>query len=245
MTQATVRWLLRGMCVISIAVGVGCGGGGTDPSTPTAPTFMPTPTSTPTTFSLQGDLRVGAVQTQSAHTVQRVIDGDTVVLSSIGTVRLIGVDTPETVDPRKPVEFFGKEASAFTTRLLLGTQVRVEYEQERTDRYQRTLAYLYLPDGTLANQEIIRQGYGHAYLSFPFRLMSSFRAAEQEARDAGRGLWAGATPAASIRVWVNTASGVYHCPGTQYYGTTKVGMYLTQGDAQQKGYRAAHGRECR
>jgi len=55
-----------------------------------------------------------AVQTQSTHTVQRVIDGDTVVLSSLGTVRLIGVDTPETVDPRKPAQVFGKEASAFT-----------------------------------------------------------------------------------------------------------------------------------
>ena len=194
-----------------------------------------------------------SVQTQSTHTVQRVIDGDTVVLSSIGTVRLIGVDTPETVDPRKPVQFFGKEASAFTTQLLLGKQVRVEYDQQRTDKYQRTLVYLYLPDGTLANQDIIRQGYGHAYLSFPFRLMSSFRAAEQEARDAGRGLWASAdtvasaqsTPAASIRVWVNTASNVYHCPGTRYYGKTKRGMYLTQGEAQQKSYRAAYGRECR
>ena len=193
------------------------------------------------------------VQTQATYTVQRVIDGDTVVLSSIGTVRLIGVDTPETVDPRKPVQFFGKEASAFTTQLLLGKQVRVEYDQQRTDKYRRTLVYLYLPDGTLANQHIIRQGYGHAYLSFPFRLMSSFRAAEQEARDAGRGLWssgdavpsAQATPAASIRVWVNTASNVYHCPGTRYYGQTTRGMYLTQTEAQQNGYRAAYGRECR
>jgi len=85
-----------------------------------------------------------SVQTQSTHTVQRVIDGDTVVLSSLGTVRLIGVDTPETVDPRKPVQVFGKEASAFTTQLLLGKHVRVEYDQQRTDKYRRTLVYLYL-----------------------------------------------------------------------------------------------------
>jgi len=65
------------------------------------------------------------------------------------------------------------------------------YDHQRTDKYRRTLAYLYLPDGTLANLEIIRQGYGHAYLSFPFSKMDAFRAAEREARETGRGLWAG------------------------------------------------------
>ena len=199
-------------------------------------------------------LAVGVpAQSPDAVVVERVIDGDTVVVSGIGTVRLIGVDPPETVDPRKPVQFFGKEASAFATGLLLRQTVRVEYDQQRTDRYNRTLAYLYLPDGRLANTEIIRQGYGHAYLSYPFSKMEAFRQAEREAREAGRGLWAHAdtvasaqsTPAASIRVWVNTASGVYHCPGTRYYGTTKAGVYLTQGEAKQKGYRAAYGRECR
>ena len=186
--------------------------------------------------------------------VERVVDGDTVVVSGIGTVRLIGVDTPETVDPRKPVQYFGKEASAFTARLLLRQPVRVEYDQQRTDKYQRALAYLYLTDGTLANSEIIRQGYGHAYLSYPFSQMDAFRAAEREAREAGRGVWADtepqavqqpSTPAASIRVWVNTRSGVYHCAGTRYYGNTKAGVYMTQGEAKQKGYRAAYGRECK
>lgn len=190
--------------------------------------------------------------TQSLEIVQRVIDGDTVVLSSIGTVRLIGVDTPETVDPRKPVQSFGKEASAFTRTLTLGKQVRVEYDQERTDRYRRTLAYLYLQDGTFVNREIVRQGYGHAYLSYPFRFMESFRAAEREAREARRGLWADTpntpevqpTVAGAIRVWVNTASRVFHCPNTRYYGKTKVGVYLTQEVALAQGYRAAYGRGC-
>lgn len=195
-----------------------------------------------------------AALAQSLDTVTRVIDGDTVVLSSLGTVRLIGVDTPETVDPRKPVQFFGKEASAFARTLTLGKQVRVEYDQQRTDRYHRTLAYLYLLDGTFVNMELVRQGYGHAYLAFPFRFMASFRDAEREAREGRRGLWADpqtqaaptqSTPAASLRVWVNTASGVYHCLGTRYYGNTKSGGYLTQGEAKQKGYRAAYGRECR
>ncbi len=131
--------------------------------------------------------------------VERVVDGDTIIVASVGRVRLIGVDTPESVDPRRPVEFFGREASAFTKRLLGGKRVRLEYDWERTDRYGRTLAYVYLPDGTFANAEIIRRGYGHAYTRFPFRHLDRFRQLEREARRAGRGLW-GATPVAERRV---------------------------------------------
>ena len=188
------------------------------------------------------------------HLVERVIDGDTVVVSGIGTVRMIGVDTPETVDPRKPVQNFGKQASAFAARLLLRQPVRLEYDHQRTDKYHRTLAYLFLADGTLANLEIIRQGYGKAYLSYPFSRMEAFRAAEREAREAKRGLWVHgvdtdaqqhrATPAASIRVWVNTSAGVYHCPGTRFYGATKAGVFLSEEQAIREGSRAANGRQC-
>ena len=124
--------------------------------------------------------------------VTRVVDGDTIVLDGGERVRLIGVDTPETVHPQKPVERFGKEASAFTRRLLEGRRVRLAFDQQRRDRYGRTLAYMYLPDGRLANEEIIRQGYGHAFTKYPFAqaMMERFRAAEREAREAGRGLWA-------------------------------------------------------
>ena len=124
-------------------------------------------------------------------TVTRVIDGDTIVVEEVGTVRLIGVDTPETVDPRRPVGYFGKEASDFTRQLAVGTRVRLEFDQDRTDRYGRTLAYVYLqPEGLLLNAEIIRQGYGFAYTQFPFRMIEQFRSLEREAREAGRGLWA-------------------------------------------------------
>ena len=130
----------------------------------------------------------------AAQLVERVVDGDTIIVEGVGRVRLIGVDTPESVHPRRPVEFFGKEASAFTKRMLEGQHVRLEYDQERTDRYGRTLAYVHLPDGTFVNAEIIRQGYGHAYTRFPFRYLDQFRQYEREARNAGHGLW-GATPA--------------------------------------------------
>ena len=135
---------------------------------------------------LFGVLAAAAVQVQL---VERVVDGDTIIVEGVGRVRLIGVDTPETVHPNRPVEFYGKEASAFTKRLLVGKPVRLEYDRERTDRYGRTLAYVYLSDGTLVNAKIIRRGYGHAYTRCPFRHMEAFRQFEREARDNRRGLW--------------------------------------------------------
>lgn len=109
------------------------------------------------------------------HVVSRVVDGDTLVVADVGRVRLIGVNTPESVDPRRPVEDFAKEAAAFTKRLAEGRRVRLEYDVARTDRYDRTLAYVFLEDGTFVNAEIIRQGYGFAYTAFPFRYLDEFR----------------------------------------------------------------------
>lgn len=123
--------------------------------------------------------------------VERVIDGDTFVLSSGDKVRLIGVDTPETVHPSKPVEYFGREASDFLKRTLTDQSVFLEYDWQRVDKYGRLLAYVYLLDGTFVNAEIIRQGYGHAYTKYPFRqdYMDQFRQLEVEARESHRGLW--------------------------------------------------------
>jgi micrococcal nuclease len=125
-----------------------------------------------------------------AQAVTRVVDGDTVVVAGVGVVRLIGVDTPETRHPLKPVERFGAEASAFLTRLVKGRVVRLEYDWRRTDRYGRTLAYLYLENGTFVNAEVVRQGYGVAYTKYPFKYLDEFRALERQARAANRGLWA-------------------------------------------------------
>ncbi len=121
--------------------------------------------------------------------VVRVVDGDTLLLDRKERVRLIGVDTPETVDPRRPVQRFGKEASAFTKRMVEGKKVRLEYDQDRRDRFGRTLAYVYLEDGTFLNAEIVKQGYGHAYTQFPFKYLEESRGYEREAREAQRGLW--------------------------------------------------------
>jgi len=124
------------------------------------------------------------------RTVVRAVDGDTLLLDGGERVRLIGVDTPETVHPSKPVERYGREASDFTKKMTQGKKVRLEYDWQRQDRYGRTLAYIYLPDGTLLNAEIIKQGYGHAYTRFPFKYIDEFRQYEREARESGAGLWA-------------------------------------------------------
>ena len=126
--------------------------------------------------------------------VERVVDGDTLLLQSGERVRLIGVDTPEIKHPKKPVEYFGKEASAFTRRVVEEKRVRLEFDQANAarghkDRYGRTLAYVFLEDGTLLNAKIIKQGYGHAYTQFPFSRMEEFRRLEREAREEQRGLW--------------------------------------------------------
>jgi micrococcal nuclease len=122
----------------------------------------------------------------------RVIDGDTIVVTIGGQeekVRLIGVDTPETVHPRKPVEYFGKEASEFTRRMVEGKGIRLEYDWQTRDKYRRLLAYVYIEDGTFLNAEIIKQGYGFAYTRYPFKHLDDFRQYEKEAREHNRGLW--------------------------------------------------------
>lgn len=133
------------------------------------------------------------------YPVTQFEDGDTLLVDMHGVeekVRFIGVDTPETKDPRKPVQCFGKAASQFTKSLIGDQPVRLEADPTNTnrDRYGRLLRYVYLPDGTLVNLEIIKQGYGFAYVGFPVQKLEEFKAAQTEARTNNRGLWAGCTP---------------------------------------------------
>lgn len=143
-----------------------------------------------------------AAEPSLSCTVTRVIDGDTLVARcpELGEirVRLIGTDTPETKHPNRPVEPFGKEASAFTTRVALGQSVRLDLDtlnlaRKHRCRYGRVLAYVFVRqvDGVLfdLNAQIISQGYGYVYTRFPFTRMEEFRRLEQEARKARRGLW--------------------------------------------------------
>jgi micrococcal nuclease len=127
--------------------------------------------------------------------VVRVVDGDTIVVARDGggeeRVRFIGVDTPETVKPRAPVECFGKKASAFNHRLLDERRVRLVTDVEARDRYGRLLAYVYrADDGLFINAELVRGGYATPLTIAPnVRYAARFGALAREARRAGRGLW--------------------------------------------------------
>lgn len=122
--------------------------------------------------------------------VERVVDGDTLVIAGGQRVRLIGVNTPETKDPRRPVEPFGPEAAEFTRRHVAGRKVRLEFDRERRDRYDRILVYLYVGDWFL-NEELIRNGLGRAELKYHYSsvMKRRFRAAEEEARRECLGIW--------------------------------------------------------
>ena len=136
------------------------------------------------------------VLTSTSAEVIRTVDGDTIEIKfpdgTIEKVRLIGIDTPETVDPRKPVECFGKEASAKMKELVNGKTVRLERKPaENRGSYGRLLRYVYIGD-FFVNAEMIKQGYAYAYTKYPFdvTLMEQFRQYEKEARENERGLWA-------------------------------------------------------
>jgi endonuclease YncB( thermonuclease family) len=136
---------------------------------------------------------LGTMSPGTYHVTQ-FYDGDTIAVDMSGKqekIRLIGVDTPETHDPRKAVECFGQAASDFTKQLIGDQPVRLESDalSSNRDRYDRLLRYVYLPDGRLVQAEIIKQGYGFAYVGFPFTKMDEFRSLEQQARDNNRGLW--------------------------------------------------------
>jgi len=188
--------------------------------------------------------------------VSTVFDGDTIVVVLGGqevTVRLIGVDTPETGRPDTPVQFYGPEASEFTRRALLGKQVRLEFEAPgrpggATDKYGRTLAYIITENGTNFNLELVRLGYGRTYTKYPFKYQRTFENAEKTARKAGLGMWdkgkraAWSDPVRRGTVIGNIRSRIYHLPGQDGYDRVreKNRIYFpTEDEAQKAGFRKA------
>lgn len=158
--------------------------------------------------------------------VSSVIDGDTIQVVIDGkkeTIRLIGIDSPETVDPRKPVQCFGKEASEKAKSLLSGKSVRLESDttQGERDKYQRLLRYVFLEDGTNFNKLMISEGYAHEYTyGTPYKYQTEFKQAQKEAEASKVGLWAdNACPTASPQ------------PSTQTSGTnpTTTGEFTCAG----------------
>ncbi|MEK7115930.1 MAG: thermonuclease family protein [Patescibacteria group bacterium] len=130
--------------------------------------------------------------------VTRAVDGDTLVVRIDGNegekyVRLLGINTPETVDPRRIVECFGKEASAYMRALVEGKRITLaaDLEADERDKYDRLLRNVFLADGTDVNLAMVREGYAYAYLSFPLHAARKreLRKSQEEAKRAQRGLW--------------------------------------------------------
>lgn len=126
---------------------------------------------------------------QDTFRVTKVIDGDTIEVNSNIKVRYIGIDAPESVDPRRMVDCFGKEASLENKKLVEGKEVRLEKDVSETDKFGRLLRYVYVND-TFVNDYLVRQGYALAS-TFPpdIKYQEQFSQAEREARENNRGLW--------------------------------------------------------
>ena len=140
----------------------------------------------------------GRSATNYRATVVRTIDGDTIDVrfgnGRVERVRVLGVDTPETKDPRKPVQCYGPEASAYTHARLSGRHVRLETDVEARDKYGRLLAYVYAGDVRF-DDELLRLGYGRLLIIPPNGVHArSMLRAELDARAERRGLWGACAP---------------------------------------------------
>lgn len=198
--------------------------------------------------------------------VLSVVDGDTIKIK-IGTksetVRIIGIDTPETVDPRKPVQCYGKEASAKMKSLVNGKTITLEKNPaEERDKYQRLLRYVWL-NGADVGAKMIQDGFAFSYKQYPHPKLDAYNKLEQAARTAGKGLWGKAcsstaaatsksssssTARSSCVIKGNISSSrekIYHLPGCKSYNQTIIDpsageqMFCTEQAAKAAGWRKA------
>jgi micrococcal nuclease len=193
-------------------------------------TRLPQATSTPlATLELAPTATVVPAQAEAPDLVEaqvlEVVDGDTIKVSIDGQVyslRYIGMDSPETKDPNQPVQPFGEEATQKNQELVGGKTVRLEKDVSETDRYGRLLRYVWVGD-LMINAEMVRQGYAQVATYPPdVKYQELFLKLQQEARDAGRGLWGQSS--ASAKQNANLRAG----PGTNYplAGGVKAGQSL-------------------
>ncbi len=167
---------------------------GLNPLKPASPTPISSPTATPTIQSEATSSATLGLMGEKAL-VTKVIDGDTIILENGKTVRFVGIDTPETVDPRRPVGCFGKEASNETKSLLTGKVVILQKDVSDTDKYGRLLRLVFLPleNGQIlfVDDYLVREGFARVYTYPPdIKFDSQFREAEAQAKNAKKGLWA-------------------------------------------------------
>lgn len=200
------------------------------------------------------------------YKVARVIDGDTIEIEGGERVRYIGIDTPETVDPRKPVQCFGREASNKNKELAEGKTVRLEKDITDRDKYNRLLRYVYAGDAFI-NLELVKQGFAYSY-SYPpdIKYQDQIVAAQQEAEKNKNGLWNACPLDASKSATVpeeevtqketagdcaikgnisTSGEKIYHLPGCGSYEKTKIEesrgekWFCSESEAQAAGFRKA------
>lgn len=147
-----------------------------------------------------------------AYAVTSITDGDTIKVNINGTIetlRIIGLDTPETVDPRKPVQCFGEEATNKAKELLSGKMVTLESDPTQTDRdiYGRLLRYVFLQDGTDFGKYMIASGYAYEYTyKTPYKYQSAYKSAQANAKANNLGLWSPNTCNGNITSKTNESS---------------------------------------
>lgn len=221
-------------------------------------------TTTPTATSQTQPKQTTQQQTNTVLVI-RVIDGDTIEIEGGQKVRYIGIDTPETVDPRKPVQCFGIEASNKNKELVSGKRVRLEKDISETDKYGRLLRYIYVGD-TFVNLELVKQGFAYSSTYPPdVKYQSQFTEAQRQAKEQNKGLW-GSCPVATLTPTVtatppttqqpsscdikgNIASDgekIYHISGCASYNVTKIDeargerWFCTEQEALDAGWRKAY-----
>ena len=222
-----------------------------------------TPTTTATPTQTQQPQQTTQQQTNTVL-VTRVIDGDTIEIEGGLSVRYIGIDTPETVDPRKPVQCFGVEATNKNKELVSGKRVRLEKDVSEIDKYGRLLRYIYVGD-TFVNLELVKQGFAYSSTYPPdVKYQSQFTEAQRQAKEQNKGLWGScpvATPTPTITATPPTTQQpsscdikgnisssdekIYHVPGCTSYNVTKIDeargerWFCTEQEALNAGWRKA------
>lgn len=153
----------------------------------------------PTDTSVQQATHESTGAQPGTYSINHFVDGDTIAVNMNGkteTIRMIGVDTPETHKPHTPVQCYGPAAAAYTKQIIGSGSVRLEADSQSTnrDRYNRLLRYVYTSDGKLVEAELIKNGYGFAYTQFPFGKSDEFVQLQTDAKAGNKGLWGNCAP---------------------------------------------------
>lgn len=265
-----ILYAISGVVILVIGILIGSASGNREVSQPVNQSAIVSNTDTVTPLATDVVSTDKISQPSELVKVVRVVDGDTInveINGKVEPVRYIGIDTPETVDPRKPVQCFGVEASKKNKELVEGKMVRLEKDITDRDKYNRLLRYVWLDD-VLINQELVAQGFAKSY-SYPpdIKYQDKFVAAEKKAREDKLGLWTACTSATAPTTAVTpsattqtstanpsctikgniSASGekIYHMQGCGSYAKTQIDeshgehWFCSESEAQSAGWRKA------